>query len=134
MAAISGWIAVAVALLAALVPIVFRLRAKQRADLGSVSVQRHVVLGMSALFVGAAHPLTALFQLGSPSAIGGGVFGLALGGLAFVILISHSGLGLKLRDPKLRGRPKSRRAHVLTASLLCVSALAHALACRFGAD
>lgn len=132
MANITGWLAVAAFIAAALVPIVTRLRLSRRADVGDPSVKRHVLIGMVALIVGSVHPLTALFQLGSPEAIGGGVLGLALGGVAFVILLSHSGLGLKLRDPKLRGRPKSRRAHVITASLLSASALAHALACRFG--
>jgi hypothetical protein len=125
-ATISGWVAVAICLLAVAMPIGFRLGHGRRAELGDPSVRRPVALG-------AAHPLTALFQLGSPEAIGGGVLGLALGGLAFVVLISHSGLGLKLRDPKLRGRPRSRRRHVVTASLLCLSALGHALACRLGA-
>jgi hypothetical protein len=133
LATISGWVAVAICFFAVAMPIGFRLRHGRRAELADPSVRRHVALGMTALALGAAHPLTALFQLGSPEAIGGGVLGLALGGLAFVVLISHSGLGLKLRDPKLRGRPASRRRHVVTASLLCLSALGHALACRLSA-
>lgn len=131
MATITGWLAVAAFVIAALLPISTRVRFKTRAELKHPSVQNHVLLGMVALALGSIHPLTALFQLGSPEAIGGGNVGLALGGVAFVILISHSGLGLKLRDPKLRGRPRSRRAHVITATLLSVAAVAHALACRF---
>jgi hypothetical protein len=133
-AMITGWVAVAICLCAVAMPLGFRLKNARRAELADRSVQRHVALGMTALVVGAAHPLSALFQLGSPEAIGGGVLGLALGGLAFVVLISHSGVGLKLRDPKLRGRPRSRRMHVVTASLLCLSALGHALACRLGGE
>ncbi len=128
MASISGWLALAAVLLAALVPIVHRLRFGQRAAFASPPVRLHVVVGMTAAALGALHPLTALFALGSPEAVGAGVYGLGLGGLAFVVLLSHAGIGLELRDPKLKKRAASRRRHTITAVVLSTLGVAHALA------
>lgn len=128
----SGWIAIAAMASAALVPLFVRIKNGRRADLASKPVSTHIAIGMSAAALGFLHPLTALFALGSPGAIGGGVLALGLGAIAFVILLSHSGLGLKLRNPRLKQRPKSRRAHLTTAILLMSVALAHAIACIVG--
>ncbi|MFO0547629.1 MAG: hypothetical protein U0271_04520 [Polyangiaceae bacterium] len=132
MARWSGWIAVALMVAAALVPLFVRVRDGRRANLESRPVATHVIVGMTAAGLGFLHPLTALFALGSPGAIGGGVLGLALGGLAFVVLLSHSGIGLKLRDPKLKRRSESRSRHLVTATLVTTLALAHAVACIVG--
>ena len=48
------------------------------------------------------------------------------------LVLAHTGLGLKLRDPKLRGRPKSRRAHFTTATIILVAVGIHAAACLVG--
>jgi hypothetical protein len=88
---------------------------------------------MSAALLGFLHPLTALFSLGSEAAIGGGVLGLGLGALALVVLLAHTGIGLKLRNPKLRERASSRRTHLVTALTILALALAHALACQLAA-
>ena len=130
----TGWIAAGAMGTAAVVPLAQRVLHKRRAELGSGSVQLHVAVGMTAAGAGFFHPLTALFSLGSPEAIGGGVLGLALGGVAFVVLLAHTGLGLKLRDPKLRGRPRSRRTHLITAITIITCVGAHAAACLLGAE
>jgi hypothetical protein len=128
MASITGWAALAAIVLAALVPIVQRLRAGKRAPFASSPVRLHVAVGMTAAAIGAVHPLTALFALGSPEAVGAGVTGLGLGGLAFVVLLSHAGIGGKLREPKLKTRVESRRRHTITAALLTSLGAAHAVA------
>lgn len=128
----TGWIAAAAMGTAAVVPLAQRVLHRRRADLGSGSVRLHVAVGMTAAGAGFLHPLTALFSLGSPEAIGGGVLGLAFGGVAFVVLLAHTGLGLKLRDPKLRHRPRSRRTHLYTALTIIGCVAAHAAACLYG--
>lgn len=131
---VTGWLATALMIAAALVPLLQWLRHKRRAEPQSRTVTVHYGLGLGAAGLGFFHPLTALFSLGTPEAIGGGVIGLAFGGVAFVVLLAHTGLGLKLRDPKLRKRPKSRRAHFTTAMIILVAVGAHAAACILGAD
>lgn len=131
---ITGWLATALMATAAFVPLFQRVTQKKRADLGSRSVSTHVVFGLAAAGLAFLHPLMALFVLGSPEAIGGGVPALAFGGVAFVVLLAHTGLGLKLRDPKLRKRPKSRRAHLTTALTILVAVGAHIVACIVGAE
>jgi hypothetical protein len=106
----------------------------KRAALGSRTVSTHVLLGLSAAGVGFLHPLTALVELGSPGAVGGGAIALALGGLAFVLLLAHSGLGLKLREARLQKRPVVRRRHVITAIALMAATIAHATACLLGGE
>ena len=133
MASWSGWIAVALMCAAGLVPLAHRLLRGRRAALRSRSVSGHQVLGMTATAVGCLHPLTALFELGSPEAVGGGEVALALGGVAFLALLVHAGRGLRLRDPKLRERPRARRAHLTTAVAIVVAIVAHATACLLGA-
>ncbi|NUP04763.1 MAG: hypothetical protein HOW73_01750 [Polyangiaceae bacterium] len=128
----TGWIAAAVMLAAAFIPLTERIRRGRRAEVQSAPIQLHVVLGLVAAGVGFLHPLTALFALGSPEAIGGGVVGLGFGGLAFVVLLAHTGLGLKLRDPKLRKRAESRRKHLATAITILLAVSAHAAACLWG--
>jgi hypothetical protein len=134
LAAWTGWITAALMLGAGLVQLWYRLAHGRRAGLGTREVSAHVVLGLAAAGVGFLHPLTALASLGSPGAIGGGALALALGALAFVLLLAHSGLGLKLRDPALRKRPRVRARHVVTAALLVGATAAHALACIWGAE
>lgn len=134
MAAWSGWIAVALMLAAAFVPLGYRLRFGGRAPGGSRSIALHQLVGMTAAALGCLHPLTALFALGSPEAVGAGEIPLALGGLAFVLLIAHAGRGLRLRDPKLKDRPRARRAHLTTAIAILIAIGAHAGACLLAAS
>lgn len=130
----TGWVAAALMAAAVLLQLWHRLARGKRAALGSATVSTHVMLGLGAAGVGFLHPLTALVSLGSPGAVGGGALALALGGLAFVLLLAHSGLGLKLRDPALKKRSAVRARHVLTAVCLLAAATAHALACIWGAE
>lgn len=132
MARWSGWLAALAVVVASLVPIVHRLRAGRRAELRSPSVSRHVSLGLGAAALGALHPLTAVLALGGASAIGAGNLGLAFGALTFLVLLAHTGLGLRLRDPKLRERPRIRRQHVITAVTITLATAAHVAACRLG--
>jgi hypothetical protein len=111
-ARVTGWLAVAAIVLAALVPLLHRLRLGRRADLRSRSVSSHVALGLAAFGASFVHPLTSVLALGSAGAMSGGDLGLALGGLAFVVLVAHTGLGLRLRDAEAQGaRRRARAAH-----------------------
>ena len=127
MAVVSGWLATAAIVLAALVPIVHRLRAGKRAPPGAPSVRLHVVVGMATAALAFAHTIAVIPALGSPAAIAGGVVALVPGGLAFFLLIAHSGIGLSLRSPTLRARAQKRRQHVTTATLIAIAVLAHAV-------
>ncbi len=131
-ARLSGWFAAALLVLAASVPLVHFVLRRRRAVLESTWVSTHVAIGMGAAGAGFLHPLVALLALGSPGAIGGGDLGLAFGGLAFMMLLAHTGLGLALRDPKLKRRPNARRAHLTTASIILASVAAHAAFCLLG--
>ncbi len=134
LASVSGWIATSLMIGAAVVPVAQRLLRGKRAELGSASVTMHFLIGLTAAGLGFLHPLTAVFALGSPEAVGGGVLALGFGGLAFVVLLAHTGLGLKLRDPKLKKRPSSRRAHVATAVTILLLVGAHVVACLTGGE
>ena len=134
MASWSGWAAAALMLAALLFPIVHRLRFARRAELTSPWVTFHFAVGLGAAGLGFLHPLTAVIDLGSPEAVGAGALGLGAGGVAFVVLLAHTGLGLKLRDPKLKKRPSSRRKHLVTAILIVVAVTAHAAACILGRE
>ncbi len=134
MASWSGWAAAALMLAALLFPIVHRIRFARRAELTSPWVTFHFGVGLGAALLGFLHPLTAVIDLGSPEAVGAGALGLGAGGVAFVILLAHAGLGLKLRDPKLKSRPASRQKHLVTAILIVVAVTAHVVACMVGRE
>ncbi len=111
--------------LAVLVPIVQRLRAGKRAAPGSPPIRLHVLVGLATAALAFAHTLMVIPALGSPAAIAGGVMALLPAGGAFFLLVAHAGLGLQLRDPKLRDRSKKRRMHTTTAVLIAVTVGAH---------
>ena len=113
--------------LSASVPLGFRWRARRRATPDSTPISLHVRLGFATVCVAFAHTILVLPGLGSPAAFGGG-FAVFLPGLgAFFLLIAHGGLGLQLRDVRLRDRARKRRAHVLTAIALAVAVGAHVI-------
>lgn len=124
-ASISGWIAAALVACALLVPALHRALRGRRAVVGSRPVSAHVALGLSVGAVSLVHPLGAILALGSPGAIGGGELALGFGGLAFVLLLAHTGLGLKLRDPTLRKRAQVRRNHLATALVIVAAVVGH---------
>lgn len=126
-----GWIAAGCILLAGLVPLVYRLRAGKRAVPGSTPISAHVVIGLGVALIALVHTLAVLGALGSEGAIDAGAIALAPGAAGFFLLFAHVGVGLRLREPKLRDRPSKRRTHVITASLIVIATLVHVLALRF---
>ncbi len=121
----SGWLATTAIVLAALVPIVQRVRAGKRAAPGSSSIRLHVMIGLATAALAFMHTMAVLPALGSPAAIAGGVFAMLPAGAAFFLLVAHAGLGLQLRDPKLRERARKRRMHTTTAVLIALAVTMH---------
>ncbi|MBX3211541.1 MAG: hypothetical protein KF850_05870 [Labilithrix sp.] len=121
----SGWFAAAAIVLAALVPVVQRVRAGKRAAPGSAPIRLHVVVGLTTAALAFLHTITVLPALGTPAAIGAGVFALLSAGAAFFLLVAHAGLGLQLRDPKLKDRARKRRMHTTTAVLIAATVTVH---------
>jgi hypothetical protein len=119
-------LAVVAIVVAVLVPIVQRVRHGKRAAPGSQPIKIHVYVGMTVSALSFGHTLAMIPELGSPAATAGGFVALLPGGVAFVFLLAHAGLGLQLRDPKLKQRPKIRRQHTITAVLISLAVGAHA--------
>ena len=121
----SGWLATAAIVLAALVPIVQRARAGKRAAPGSAPIRLHVTIGLATAALAFLHTMAVLLALGSPAAIAGGLFAMLPAGAAFFLLVAHAGLGLQLRDPKLKDRARKRRMHTTTAVLIALTVGMH---------
>lgn len=121
----SGWLATAAIVVAALVPIVQRLRGGRRAPPGSAPIRLHVTIGLATAALAFLHTMAVLPALGTPAAIGAGVFALLSAGAAFFLLVAHAGLGLQLRDPKLRDRANKRQQHTTTAVLIAITVAIH---------
>lgn len=126
MASLTGWLAAAAILIAGLVPLLTRLRQGKRASPGSSPIRWHVVLGLSTSALAFGHTLSILTALGTPAATAGGMLALLPGGLAFFVLMAHTGIGLQLRDEKLRDRAKKRRTHFATALTITTLVAVHA--------
>jgi formate-dependent nitrite reductase membrane component NrfD len=124
--AITGWLALAVIAIAALLPLVTRVSLGRRAAPDSRPTRIHVVAGIAAAAFSLVHTLAAIPALGEPVAIEAGNLALAAGALAFFVIVAHVGIGLQLRDVKLRDRVKKRRLHVITASLIVLVVGVHA--------
>jgi hypothetical protein len=122
---ITGWTAAAVVIAAGSVPLGHRLLAKKRAAIGSGTIRSHVIIGTMAAAASFAHGMAILPSLGSPEAIGAGVMALLPGAVAFLLLIAHVGVGLRLRQPKLKERPKVRRTHFAFACAIWTAIAAH---------
>ena len=121
----SGWFAASAIVLAALVPVVQRMRAGKRAAPGSAPIRLHVAIGLATAALAFMHTMAVLPALGSPAAIAGGLFAMLPAGAAFFLLVAHAGLGLQLRDPKLRERVRKRRMHTTTAVLIALTVGVH---------
>lgn len=132
MAVWTGWFAVAAIVLAVLVPIAQRLRAGQRGAPGSKPIRIHVYVGMATAALAFTHTLSIIPSLGSPAAISGGVAAMMAAGAAFFLLVAHAGLGLQLREPKLKDRKKKRRMHTTTAVLIALAVTVHVVLLRRG--
>jgi hypothetical protein len=126
MATWTGWIAAGLILLAALVPLVNRIVAGKRAAPDSGPTRAHVLIGLATSAVTFGHTVVAVQSLGSAEAVGAGMIALLPGGAAFFLLVAHAGLGLQLRDVKLRDRAKKRRAHTTTAIAIAIAVGVHA--------
>jgi hypothetical protein len=127
MAALSGWIAAVLVVLAALVPLSVRFRTGKRAPPQSSPIRGHVLVGLLVSLTAFIHTGLVLPELGSPASVGGGSVAFMAGAGAFVVLVAHAGLGLRLRDPKLKDRPQRRSRHATTAVLLVIAIAAHAI-------
>lgn len=128
MAVWTGWLAALLVLLTGSVPVVVRLRQRKRAPPESRPMRMHVVIGLTTGTVAFVHTLLVVPALGAPGAVGGGMLALGAGGLAFFVLVAHTGLGFQLRRPKLRDRAQKRRAHLTTATLVGVAVTVHVVA------
>jgi len=120
-----GWLGVLSIVGSALLPLGFRLLKKKRAAPESRPIRWHIALGTATTLIAFLHTLAALPELGSPAAVGGGSWALVPAGLAFCLVIAHAGIGLQLRDPKLKERLKKRKAHVTTALAIVATVAAH---------
>ncbi len=130
---VSGWLAYALIAIAASVPFYARWREGKRVGPASKPMALHVQLGLAVAAVTFFHTLAILPALGSPEAVAGGMLAIAPAVVAFFLLFAHVGVGLQLRNPKLRERAKKRRLHVVLASLIAITATAHvALLLRAG--
>ncbi len=133
LAAISGWAATAVFVSAACVPLLHRLRARRRMGPDSPSTTAHLVVGIAAAVIAFAHTICILPSLGSPGAVGGGMLAMGPGVVAFFLLFAHVGVGSRLRDKRLKERPRVRRTHLILASCIAVGIVAHVAVLLAGA-
>ncbi len=124
----SGWAATLAIVLAASIPIGMRLRMGRRAQPKGAAIRTHVAFGLTTSALAFVHTLLVLPALGSPAATGGGMTAIAPAGLAFVVLVAHAGLGLQLRDDKLKTRVKTRRSHARAALVIAVAVAVHIVA------
>jgi hypothetical protein len=120
-----GWITVFLIALSAAIPLGFRMRNKRRAAPDSRPIRLHVLLGTTTTVIAFVHTLSALPDLGSSAAIGGGFMAMMAAGCAFALIIAHAGIGLQLRDIRLRDRARQRRRHVATALAIATTVTAH---------
>jgi predicted membrane-bound spermidine synthase len=127
MAVWSGWTAVISILVAASLPLAYRVLLQRRAAPPSPTIQTHVVFGLGAALIAFLHTVISLPALGSPGAVGAGLLPLASAGCAFFLLIAHAGIGLQLRDVRLRDRVRKRRTHQATALAIVVAVSAHVI-------
>jgi hypothetical protein len=125
--ALTGWIAYALIASAATIPLGHRILKQRRAAPDSPPINLHATIGISAAAAAGLHTLAILPSLGSPAAVGGGMLAIAPGTLAFFLLFAHVGVGMQLRNTKLRDRPKKRRLHLYLATAIILTATAHVI-------
>lgn len=127
MALWSGWLAAIAIVLAGAIPLGTRLRLGRRGSPTSKPIRTHVVLGLVTSALAFGHTILVIPALGSPAATGAGPLAIAPAGLAFFLLVAHAGLGLQLKDEKLKTRAKTRRSHAMTAVAILVAVSIHIL-------
>lgn len=127
----TGLLAVVALLGAAVFPLGYRVRFGKRALPTSKPIKTHVVIGFMTLAFAFVHTLCALPDLGTPAAAGGGMLALLPAGAAFFLLIAHAGLGIQLRQERLRDRVSKRRKHAWTAALITLAIVVHVVALEY---
>lgn len=127
MALWSGWLAAIAIVLAGAIPLGTRLRMGRRGAPTSRPIRLHIVLGLVTSALAFGHTILVIPALGSPAATGAGPLAIAPAGLAFFLLVAHAGLGLQLRDEKLKTRAKTRRSHAMTAAAIVLAVGIHIL-------
>lgn len=127
MALWSGWLAAIAIVLAGAIPLATRYRLGRRGAPSSTPIRMHVVLGLVTSALAFGHTILVIPALGSPAATGAGPLAIAPAGLAFFLLVAHAGLGLQLRDEKLKTRAKTRRSHAMTAMAIVIAVGIHIL-------
>ncbi|HKQ69393.1 MAG TPA: hypothetical protein VJT73_08645 [Polyangiaceae bacterium] len=120
-----GWLAVGSIALSASLPLGFRAWNKRRAAPDSRPIRVHVALGTATTVLAFAHVVFVVPDLGSPEAVGGGFMAFVPAAMAFCVIIAHAGIGLQLRDVRLKQRAQKRRTHVMTAIAIAVAVTAH---------
>lgn len=128
LALVSAWIAAALIAAAACVPLGHRIFAGRRAVPASRTISGHFVLGLAAAAMAVVHAFAVVPALGEPAAIRGGMVAIAPATVAFFLLFAHVGVGLRLRNPRLRDRVRIRRWHVVLAVTIVVTIAAHVAA------
>jgi hypothetical protein len=121
----SGWLGAALIIAAASVPLGHRALVRRRAVPTSGTIHGHVILGFAVTAVALLHAFAVIPALGSPTAIRGGMTALAPAAAAFFLLFAHVGVGLRLRNPRLRERVRTRRWHVVLAIAIAATVAAH---------
>jgi len=110
------------------IPSAHRVFARRRAVVTSRATRTHVVLGFSAAAMAIVHTIAAIPELGSSAVIRAGMIALVPACIAFFLLFAHVGVGLRLRHPALRKRPKVRRLHVVLALSIVTTVTVHVVA------
>ena len=121
----TGWVADALVACAATVPLGYRILNRRRAAPDSKPIGIHATIGIATAAAAGGHTLAILPSLGSPAAVGGGMLAILPATLAFFLLFAHVGVGMQLRNVKLRDRLKKRRLHLFLASAIAITATAH---------
>jgi hypothetical protein len=124
----TGWLGAALIVVTAFVPLGHRVFLHRRAVPTSRTIHGHVVLGLATSTVALLHTFAVIPALGSPAAIRGGMIALAPATAAFFLLFAHVGVGLRLRNPRLRERARARRWHVVLAMAIAATVAAHVTA------
>jgi hypothetical protein len=130
LATTSGWLAVALLLAAATIPLSYRVLSRRRAAPASRPIGAHAVLGLGTTAAALGHAMAILTSLGSPGAITGGMLALAPGAVGFFLLFAHVGVGLKLRSPRLKDRVGKRRLHAVLATCIAIAVIVHVVGLR----
>ena len=130
MSIVLGWAVVTFILLAGAIPIGHRLFRGRRAGHASRPIDVHLALGLGVSALAFFHVIASIPELGEPAVVEGGMAALAPGVLAFFVLVAHTGVGLQLRQNKLRERSSRRRLHQLTAASIVAFVALHVVMLR----